>query len=150
MGTRLREFLSGLAGTKCWHALRGAQWDVLLCGVFSRRLGNFLLFLAFSRASTQFCPRLKSNRFRTYLQVLANYCRCLRSNLRSLPRRPSFFDVVGCLVSSTRVDGRCRALLYQTKKNQTSAYRTKWNTQNTKFKTKTDGSLFLIRRKNAK
>ena len=53
----------------------------------------------------------------------------LRSSPRSFPRRPRFFEVVGCLVSSARM---CRWPLsssFDQIKKLTNAYRTKWNTQ---------------------
>ena len=43
------------------------------------------------------------------LQILANYCRYLQSNRRLFPTPRTLFDMVGCLVSSARVEASCPA-----------------------------------------
>ena len=121
----LKVFLNDLAGTKLWDAFWGAQWNALLCGTVSGSMGSFRpVFLA-----TEHQPNFV-HFFKTISVAPADprellpHCCCLRSNPRLFPTRPSFFEVVGCLVSSARVDGFCRAPFGRIKKNQTKTYRT--------------------------
>ena len=131
MGCCVGGAVSAVSGTCC-----GVVSLVNVRVASSSCLSELLLYVLSSINPTLFTFQKQSV---SHLKVLVNYCRCLRPNPRSLLRRPSFFEVVGCLVSSARIDGRCRALFDYVIKNQTNGYITKWNTQNSNLKKK-DGS----------
>ena len=77
------------------------------------------MFLAIDRTSTRFVH---------FSKAIGVAHADPRETLPLLAIESSFFEVVGCLVSSVRDDGSCRVPLDQITKNVANAYRTKWNT----------------------